>query len=347
MQATNSRPIILWLLIVCALVFFMVIVGGITRLTDSGLSMVDWRPIMGAIPPLNEQEWLKVFAMYQNYPEYKLVNEGMTLSQFKFIFFWEYFHRLTGRLIGLVFFFPYMYFLFSKKLSRNLNLKLLVAFVLGGLQGLMGWYMVKSGLVDRPDVSHYRLAAHLSLAFLIIGYIFWIIFGLIKSEKQLPYNKSLHRTLLVFGSILVIQIVYGAFVAGLDAGIGYNTFPTMNGQWVPSSFFFLSPKWLNFFENNAAIQFIHRTIGWVILFMSVGMWFKFRKITLDSLQRTALNRLFLMVFVQFTLGVFTIVLVVPISVASLHQVGACVLMLLTLRAIYLVSPSENKLNAQG
>lgn len=340
MQTNNNRSIVLWLLTVCGLVFFMVIVGGITRLTDSGLSMVDWRPLMGAIPPLNEQAWLEVFEKYKQFPEYKLVKEGMSLSDFKFIFFWEYFHRLTGRLIGLVFFVPYMYFLIKGRLSKSLNLKLLVAFVLGGLQGLMGWYMVKSGLVDRPDVSHYRLAAHLSLAFLIIGYIFWIVFGLIKDNQNNSYNKGLHRSLLIFICLLVIQIIYGAFVAGLDAGVGYNTFPLMDGHLVPRSFFFLSPKWLNFFENNASIQFIHRTIGWLILILSSTIWFKYKNDNISRSQRLALFAMFLMVMLQFGLGVLTLIFVVPISLASLHQAGACLLMLLTLRAIYLVSPGQ-------
>ena len=336
---SSNRSIIIWLLSVCALVFFMVIVGGITRLTDSGLSMVDWRPLMGAIPPLNEQQWLEVFEQYQQYPEYQKVNLGMTLSEFKFIFFWEYFHRLTGRLIGLVFFVPYVYFLIKGKLSRSLKIKLFIALVLGGLQGLMGWYMVKSGLVDRPDVSHYRLAAHLSLAFVIIGYIFWLIFDLVRPLEKLFYHRRLHLMLIAFLGLLSLQIVYGAFVAGLDAGIGYNTFPTMNGEWFPRAFFFLSPQWLNFFENNAGVQFIHRTIGWLILFFSIYIWFSFRKVELAAIQRKALHMLLGMVSVQFLLGVLTLVFVVPVSLGSLHQAGACVLFVLTLRAISLTRHS--------
>lgn len=338
---TSNRSIIIWLLSVCGLVFFMVIVGGITRLTDSGLSMVDWRPLMGAIPPLTEQQWLEVFEQYQQYPEYKLVNEGMSLSEFKFIFFWEYFHRLTGRLIGLVFFIPYVFFLVKGNLTRSFKIKLFIALVLGGLQGFMGWYMVKSGLVDRPDVSHYRLSAHLSLAFIIIGYIFWLIFDLVRPLVKLPYHKSLHYSLIGFLGLISLQIVYGAFVAGLDAGIGYNTFPTMNGSWIPKSVFFLSPSWLNFFENNATVQFMHRTFGWLILCFSGYLWLKLRKLSLAVVQRKAIQAMLGMVLVQFLLGVFTLILVVPISLGSLHQVGACILLILTLRAINLTRPVKS------
>jgi cytochrome c oxidase assembly protein subunit 15 len=342
MNSTFNRPLVYWLLSVCGLVFFMVIVGGITRLTDSGLSMVDWRPLMGAIPPLSEQAWLEVFEQYQQYPEYQKINKGMTLSEFKFIFFWEYFHRLTGRLIGLVFFVPYVFFLVKGKLDSSLKWKLFIAFILGGMQGLMGWYMVKSGLVDRPDVSHYRLAAHLSLAFIIIGYIFWIIFDLIKPVVELPYFKKTYFFLMGFAGLLGIQIVYGAFVAGLDAGIGYNTFPTMNGQWVPKSFFFLNPSWLNFFENNASVQFIHRTLGWIIFFSAGHLFFSTRKKELAFVQRRALNMMLVMIILQFLLGVLTLVFVVPLSLASLHQAGACLLLILTLRAINLFAPQKSK-----
>lgn len=226
-----DRSIIIWLVFVCLMIFAMVIIGGITRLTDSGLSMVEWKPLMGAIPPLTEAEWLRVFDLYKQYPEYQKVNSGMELSEFKFIFFWEYFHRLFGRLIGVVFFIPYVYFLFKKKIEKKLNKKLFIAFILGGLQGLMGWYMVKSGLIDRPDVSHFRLAAHFGLALTIIGYIFWIILGQINfSNQKLIYYPKLFWSLAILLVILSVQIIYGAFVAGLDAGLAYNTFPTMGDR---------------------------------------------------------------------------------------------------------------------
>ena len=340
MQYKCDRSIILWLLFVCVMIFAMVIIGGITRLTDSGLSMVEWRPLMGALPPLNEVEWKRVFDLYKQYPEYQKVNEGMSLSEFKFIFFWEYFHRLFGRMIGVVFFFPYIFFLLKKKVSKTLNKKLLVAFCLGGLQGLMGWYMVKSGLVDRPDVSHFRLAAHFGLALIIIGYIFWIIFDQLKFEgEQFAFYPKLYNSLLVLLIILSVQIIYGAFVAGLDAGLAYNTFPKMGSHWIAEKVFSYAPIWKDFIENSATIQFIHRTLGWLVLILTSFIFVKGRKVT-NKLQKKSLMYLFVMVLLQFVLGVMTLVMLVPISIASAHQAGAVVLLVLTLRALYSFAPKH-------
>lgn len=342
MKTVNHRHIIIWLLSVCALVVFMVFVGGVTRLTDSGLSMVQWKPILGAIPPLDEQSWIEAFNMYKQYPEYQKVNMGMTLSEFKYIYFWEYFHRITGRLIGIVFFFPFVFFLIRGSLSKSLKIKLLIALILGGLQGLMGWYMVKSGLVDRPDVSHYRLAAHLSLAFIILGYISWIIFELRPLRQKSVYSLKSFSLLMLFFFFVCVQIVYGAFVAGLDAGIGYNTFPLMNGSFVPKQFWFLSPLWSNFFENSASIQFIHRTMGWVIFIFSFLFWFSEKKKKRSYQQHTVAQRIFLVVILQFLLGVSTLLLHVPVWLASMHQLGACLLFIMTIRAIYIYGPSASK-----
>jgi cytochrome c oxidase assembly protein subunit 15 len=321
------------------MVFAMVMIGGITRLTDSGLSIVEWRPLMGAIPPMNETEWLKVFSNYQKFPEFQKINSDMTLSEFKSIFFWEYFHRLFGRLIGMAFFFPYLYFLMRKKLDKKLNRKLIVAFVLGGMQGLMGWYMVKSGLVDRPDVSHFRLAAHLGLAFLIIGYIFWIIFSLVKKEVKLDSHPKTFKFLILFLVIISIQIIYGAFVAGLDAGLSYNTFPKMGSNWLPRSAYFSSGLFNQFFENGAMIQFIHRTIAWVLFGLSIGILFIRKSIT-NWIQRRSLLLVSMMVFIQFLLGVSTLVMLVPISLAVAHQLGACILLIFTLNAVHNFYPRK-------
>jgi cytochrome c oxidase assembly protein subunit 15 len=328
----NNRPIIIWLVIICVMVFVMVMIGGITRLTDSGLSMVDWRPFMGSIPPLSESEWLKVFNDYRSYPEYLKINKGMSLSEFKSIFFWEYFHRLWGRLIGMVFFFPYLYFIIKKKVSGKLNFKLAIAFLLGGSQGLLGWYMVKSGLVDRPDVSHFRLAAHLGLAFLIIGYISWIIFGL-KSDRV--KNFSTHKTgrniIVVFITLLCFQIIYGAFVAGLDAGVGYNTFPKMGRSWIPDAIFSYPTLIENFLENRTMIQFVHRMGGWCLFFYSFILIF-YKKNLNTFQQKKSFQLLTGMIHLQFVLGVVTIMYSIPLSVALLHQLGACILLILAVNA---------------
>ncbi len=341
MKFKCDRSIIIWLLIVCIMIFTMVIIGGITRLTDSGLSMVEWKPILGAIPPMNEVEWNRVFDLYKNYPEYQKVNSGMTLSEFKFIFFWEYFHRLFGRLIGVVFFIPYLYFVIRKKVPKTLNTKLFIAFILGGLQGLMGWYMVKSGLVDRPDVSHLRLAAHFGLALIIIGYIFWIIFGqIIQTNEDFTFYPVIYKSLFALTILLSIQIVYGAFVAGLDAGLAFNTFPKMGNHWIAETAFTMKSFWKDLIENNATVQFIHRTMGWLILIITTVVLFLGKSVT-NKVQKNSLRYLLAMVFIQFVLGVLTLVYLVPLSIASMHQAGAVILLVLTLRALHNFAPKES------
>lgn len=340
MKFKCDHSIIVWLLIVCFMIFAMVIIGGVTRLTDSGLSMVEWKPLLGAIPPMNEVEWNRVFDLYKNYPEYQKINVGMTLSEFKSIFFWEYFHRLFGRLIGVVFFFPYLYFVIRKRVPKQLNKKLFIAFVLGGLQGLMGWYMVKSGLVDRPDVSHFRLAAHFGLALLIIGYIFWIIFGqLIQTKNEFIFYPRIYKLLFGLTIILSVQIIYGAFVAGLDAGLAFNTFPKMGNNWIAEQAFTMSSVFKDIVENNATIQFIHRTIGWLILFFTSSIFFMGRGVQ-NITQRNSLKYLLVMVIAQFLLGVLTLIYLVPISLASMHQAGAVILLILTLKALHNFAPKH-------
>lgn len=340
MKFKCDRSIIIWLVIVCFMIFAMVIIGGITRLTDSGLSMVEWKPLLGAIPPMNEVEWNRVFGLYKNYPEYQKVNAGMTLSEFKFIFFWEYFHRLFGRMIGVVFFFPYLYFVLRKRVPNKLNKKLFIAFVLGGLQGLMGWYMVKSGLVDRPDVSHFRLAAHFGLALIIIGYIFWIIFGqMIQKDQSFRFYPLIYKSLIVLTVIISIQIIYGAFVAGLDAGLAFNTFPKMGTHWIAEQAFTMNSLLKDMIENNATIQFIHRTLGWLALIFSAVVMILGRKVESKN-QKKSLKYLLAMVFVQFCLGVLTLIYMVPIHYASMHQAGAVILLVLTLRALHNFAPKQ-------
>ncbi len=332
----TKRQVTIWLGVTLAMVLCMVFIGGGTRLTDSGLSMVQWRPLLGAIPPMNEQEWLEVFKQYQQFPEYKIVNNRMNLEEFKFIFFWEYFHRLFGRLIGLVFILPYLYFLVRKQLNKGWNRKLLLALVLGGSQGLLGWFMVKSGLVDRPDVSHYRLAAHFGLALIIMAYIYWLMLELKQKTHDLSQKTATHarKVIAIFSVIVVLQVVYGAFVAGLDAGIGYNTFPKMGRYWIPTGLYSYDSFWQFAFESNVGVQFIHRCVGWSLF----GFAFYFLVLASQRINNKTIRRNFYllstMIFVQFALGVFTILSMVKLSLASAHQMGACVLVLLTVKTIY-------------
>ena len=321
-----------WPLAIAFLVFLMVIIGGITRLTDSGLSMVDWRPLMGAIPPLNEHQWMEVFHRYKQYPEYLHHNQGMTLLEFKRIFFWEYFHRLVGRLIGIVFLVPWIYFNLKKKLNFALNKKFAVAFILGGLQGLLGWFMVKSGLVLRPDVSHFRLAAHLLLAFFILGYLFWIILDLmsIPKEKKTKKQKKFRSYSWSILMLVILQIAFGAFTAGVRAGFFMNTFPLRDGQWFPTGYLNVVPVWKNFVENPIHVQFVHRTLGWVVLFAIISFFIAVRKARSSKKYRIGATMLLHMTLLQFLLGVGTLVMAVPIPLAVIHQLGAGVLFLIAI-----------------
>jgi cytochrome c oxidase assembly protein subunit 15 len=329
----RNSSIILWLNTVSLMVFAMVFIGGITRLTDSGLSIVDWKPLVGAIPPLSEIEWQATFDKYKAFPEFKLLKSSMTLDGFKSIYFWEYFHRLFGRLIGIAFFFPYLYFYFKKSIPKTLNRKLILAFFLGGAQGLMGWYMVKSGLVNKPDVSHYRLAAHLSLAFLIIGYIYWIVLSIKNPLRKFSFTKPIGKLLILFCGLLICQIVYGAFVAGLDAGLTHNTFPKMGRSWVPTEVSSVFTSFIGVFENIVVVQFIHRCLAWCLLLVGIVLFKKSKNLD-DFMQKRSVQTLFGMLLIQFVIGVMTILYYVPIALASLHQIGACLLLLLMVRAVF-------------
>ncbi len=337
MNESSNKSVVIWLYVVSFLVFLMVFIGGVTRLTDSGLSMVDWKPLMGVIPPLGDVEWQKAFDAYKQFPEFKLMNSHFTLSEFKFIYFWEYFHRLMGRVVGIVFFFPFIFFLIRKKIN-GLRLKLFFAFILGGSQGLLGWYMVKSGLVDRPDVSHFRLAAHLSLAFIIIGYLFWIVFDIKLKNKLTPSKRfsKLRLPMVIFLILLGIQIVYGAFVAGLDAGIGYNTWPLMGDSIIPRAAYRNGTFFQNIFYNPATIQFIHRTFGILIFIYSFVLFRKSERLDHFVAQKS-IKFVFYFVIAQFLLGVATILMKVPVSLGSMHQVLACILFLITIRSVYILS----------
>ncbi len=339
MDTKAQKQITIWLISACLLIFIMVIVGGITRLTRSGLSMVEWQPISGVIPPMTDSAWQEEFEKYQQFPEYKKLNQGMILSQFKFIFFWEYIHRLIGRLLGIFFIIPFAYFLIMKKLNPPLIRKLLFMFVLGGIQGLYGWYMVKSGLVDNPHVSHYRLAGHLILAFGLMAYILWTALDINRERftKGTNYNKK-HLRPVLHGiiALIMLQIIYGAFTAGLKAGYGWNTFPKMAGQWIPSGLLPLSPWYMNLVEHNFTIQFIHSILGWGLCMLIPSYWRYTRGFDLTSQQNFAITALMSIVIVQFLLGIFTLLWVVPIWLGVLHQAGAFVLLAAWVLSYYLI-----------
>ncbi len=333
----NTRSVEIWLWSICLLVLAMVGVGGITRLTGSGLSMVEWKPIMGAIPPLSQEHWMEVFEKYQASPQFKLVNSSMTLSGFKLIFFWEWFHRLLGRAIGLFYLVPWIYFLAKKMIPTGLNRTLIVGFLLGCGQGLMGWLMVASGLVEQPHVSHYRLAAHLSFALAIMGVIYWAILGLRAARlepasKPNPALAPLRKILCAATFLVIIQIIWGALTAGLRAGLGYNTFPMMGSEWFPDAATTLSPLWLNFFENPVAVQFAHRSFGWLLFFSAAGIFLYARSLSLPKKQKRAVSAFTHGVFGQFVLGVLTLVFVVPVHLAVVHQVAGSGVFLLLLWA---------------
>ena len=313
MTLKDRRQAAAWLFVCALLVFAMVVVGGVTRLTHSGLSMVEWQPLVGAIPPLSQADWQGLFEKYQQTPEYKQVNHAMDVAGFKAIFWWEYFHRLLGRTIGLVFLLPFLYFLFSGKLERRVAWQLGGVFLLGALQGALGWYMVASGLVDNPRVSHFRLTAHLGVALAIFAAEVWIALGLLSSRRE-----SIPKRVAALPFVVFAMALSGGMVAGLRAGYAYNTFPLMNGYVVPPETFMLEPWWNNFLYNMAGVQLVHRTIFWALAVLVPLAWWRSR----STLAGHALLVAFL---AQASLGIATLLLHVPIALAALHQAGAVVL----------------------
>lgn len=327
MDSSQHKPIALWLFACCAMVMGMVVIGGLTRLTGSGLSMVTWTPVLGWLPPMTQSEWQEVFQLYQQSPEFVKVNSDMVLEGFKGIFWLEFIHRLLGRVIGLVFLLPFLYFLFKKRIPHNLTPKLLTMFLLGGLQGVVGWYMVKSGLVDDPRVSQYRLTAHLGLAVTVYAYMLWVGLGLYfndPSPAPSAFPVILHRSKLL--TILIfITLLSGGFVAGLDAGLVYNTFPMMEGRWIPEGYLAHDPWLVNFFENVATVQWDHRLMA-TLTFMSVLVFaWSSLKHPLPKMLLGSIRLLVAMTIVQVTLGILTLLSLVQISLASAHQVGALIL----------------------
>jgi cytochrome c oxidase assembly protein subunit 15 len=329
----RDRTVAIWLLVCCGLVFGMVVLGGFTRLTGSGLSMVDWRPLMGVLPPLSDAAWQRAFEMYQQSPEFQLVNSTFDVDDFKSIFWLEYLHRMLGRLIGLVFLLPFVYFAVKGYIRVRDWPKYLLMFILGGMQGLLGWYMVKSGLVNMPHVSQYRLTAHLVAAFLIYAYMFWVAMSLLFPRD---YGDSRHpwygRTLALF-ILISTTIVSGGFVAGLKAGKIFNTFPMMGEYWIPPGLFGYEPLWRNFFENMTTVQFDHRVLAITTFLLVVAYWFGARSASMPARARPAVNALLHTAILQVVLGIAALLMAVPVLLGAAHQAVA---MLLFTIALYLV-----------
>lgn len=317
------------------MVFAMMVIGAITRLTESGLSMVEWRPLIGAIPPLSEEEWLRVFNIYQQTPEYQQKNFWMGIEDFKLIFFWEWFHRLWGRLIGLVFALPLLIFWIKGMIPQGYKLKFLGMLALGGAQGVMGWYMVESGLVDIPAVSHFRLAAHLSLAFVIFALLIWLALSLYKKPEH--SSPKLFKIGLVALLILSITIIWGAFTAGLDGGLIYNSWPMMGDRLIPTEIAKGGMDAKLF--NPAGVQFIHRWLAFIAAFSVIGYW---GYAASQNIHFKALNAMAWLVVIQVVLGIATLLSGVNIILAVLHQATAAFLIATVITVLYEVSGAKNK-----
>ena len=331
-----------WLICLSLLLVFMILVGGLTRLTDSGLSITEWKPILGAFPPVTEQAWDLEFEKYKLIPEYILQNSGMLLSEFKIIYWWEWGHRQLGRIIGLVWLLGFSWFLVSKKIPVGWTGRLLTLGALGGFQGAVGWWMVSSGLSNNMlDVASYRLATHLGIAFIILGFILWytLILGLseadllvrLRTRDQSTYSKSTGLMHLIF-----LQILLGALVAGIDAGRNYVDWPLMAGGFLPPDLFALEPVWRNFFEDDGLVQFIHRMSGYILFFFGIYVWFRSRK-SGNSQIRNAISLVMLILFLQMTIGVITVMYSAPWHIAIFHQFGAIVLWYAIIRARFLAA----------
>lgn len=322
-RSDRLGPVRLWLAVVCALIVAMVLVGGATRLTDSGLSITEWQPILGAIPPLSEAEWLVALEKYRQIPEYQQINRGMSLAEFQFIYWWEWAHRFLGRIIGVVFFVPLLVFWVQGRLTGRLKWQLSGIFLLGGLQGFMGWYMVQSGLTERTDVSQIRLMMHLGLALIILSACFWVLMNMRQAKAEPRPGQGLA---VILSGLVLLQILLGALVAGLDAGMTYNTWPLMDGSLVPSGLLFMDPWYVNFWDNITTVQFQHRMGGYLVAIVAVIVaWAAWRA---GAARLAAL--LVAAVFAQIALGVWTVLGVVPLGPALAHQAGGVVLLLLSL-----------------
>ncbi|MCP5088973.1 MAG: heme A synthase [Rhodobacteraceae bacterium] len=336
----SRRAIARWLMALFVLVSMMIVVGGLTRLTDSGLSITEWKPVTGAVPPMSAEAWEGEFERYQQIPEYQLQNKNMTLAEFKSIYWWEWGHRQLGRLIGLVWAVGFGFFLVTKRIPVGWTPRLLGIGILGGLQGAVGWWMVSSGLTGRMiDVASYRLAIHLGLAFVILGTIIWLFWQLNRSEIELMQARrskepGLVRLSSVLTGLILVQILLGALVAGIDAGRGYIDWPMMNGEFLPSESFDYTPLWSNFFENPALVQFDHRMVGYLVLAVSGFVWWVSRSSAVITTRRV-FDLAVLLIAVQMVFGIVTVLYAAPWQSAILHQIGAIMVICAVLRGRFL------------
>jgi cytochrome c oxidase assembly protein subunit 15 len=324
----HDRQVAVWLILCAAVIFGMIALGGITRLTHSGLSMVEWKPLMGIIPPLSDQAWLETFSKYQQFPEYEKINHGMDLAGFKSIFMYEYLHRLLGRLIGVIFLFPMLYFAYRGRLRPGWTPKLLILFCLGGLQGLLGWYMVKSGLVNNPHVSQYRLTAHLGAAVALYLYMVWLSFDLwfTRRESAGSTYRPYARWSLVLVGLVYLMILSGGLVAGTRAGLAYSTWPLMGDSFVPAGLYASTPAWLSMFEDVTTIQFNHRIFAYVLFVLLNGYALLVLRSGVEGRERLGAILLIVALLLQVTLGISTLLLHVPVALASAHQMGSVMLL---------------------
>jgi cytochrome c oxidase assembly protein subunit 15 len=338
--APVARPVIIWLFGIAGLCFAIAVVGAITRLTESGLSMTEWKPLLQDIPPMSEESWRRVFALYQQSPQYLQVTHGMTLEEYKGIFWWEWVHRLIAQSIGVAFALPFLWFLATRQLPRRLVPYLAGLFVLGGFQGLLGWAMVASGLVDRPSVSHYRLAAHLSMDLTIYALTLWTAFYVVqpRSAPTTPATmQPIARKYAIAGlALLATTIVWGAFTAGLRAGLIYNTFPLMGGGLTPPDLLAVDPLWKNFVENRSAVQFTHRALAISTGLVLMALAYRLRAVEVAPPLRRLATILFLDVGLQIFLGVETVVNQVPVWLGAIHQANAILLLGLVVRTLFLL-----------
>ncbi|WP_439107991.1 COX15/CtaA family protein [Congregibacter sp.] len=352
-QTHHDRQLALWLLACAAVIYGMILLGGVTRLTESGLSMVEWRPIMGIWPPIGEAAWQDVFAKYQQFPEYQKINRGMDLAEFKVIFMYEYLHRVLGRLIGLLFVIPLLFFALRGVVRPGLMPRLLLLLVLGGCQGLLGWYMVKSGLVDRPSVSQYRLTAHLGLAVALYAAIVWQFLNLwprAAAPSGSPAPESL-RGIARWSPLLVLlvylMILSGGLVAGTDAGYAYPTWPNMGPGFIPPGLYADSPRWLAAFEDVTTIQFNHRMFAYLLVFVVGGFGLMLLLKGKDALIRVAGAAVIAALLLQVTLGISTLLTRMAIPVAAGHQAGAILLLTVLVFTVHTLRVRQGSAEASG
>ena len=329
-----------WLLVVAGLVLLMITIGGATRLTGSGLSITEWNLIMGAIPPLSESAWLEAFAKYQAIPQYIELNKGMGLDAFKAIFWWEWGHRFLGRLIGIAFGLPLVWFWARGRIASRMVVPLLGLLALGGMQGFVGWFMVQSGLAERTNVSQYRLALHLGIAFLILGGLIWLALGLDRDSARSIRLRTVTRGQTLAAALVVglifLQVIAGAFVAGLKAGLTYNTWPLMDGHLIPNGLGMMSPWYLNLFENITAVQFNHRVIAYAVALIVAAHAFSLIRSADDERVQASAGLLVAAIVAQGGLGIWTLLAVVPLALALAHQGGAAVLFAIAVRHLFVV-----------